>query len=137
MGVERANGWRTRLVDHKTESEVNWACQAQEKLVHDTIDVLVGMVLFFPRQQSQEGLDKMMLHQTLPDADDTSVQGEVKSLKNFIRDAHGDWNPTKFKELILLHFEQAHELDEVRVQKGSFLFKTSKQEASPSCCASA
>ena len=44
---ERESGWRTRIVDHKTESEVNCATQPSDKLAHDTIDVLVSMLRMF------------------------------------------------------------------------------------------
>ena len=44
---EREAGWRTRIVDHKTESEVNCATQPSDKLAHDTIDVLVSMLRMF------------------------------------------------------------------------------------------
>jgi len=34
-------------VDHKTESDVNAACQPQEKVTHDLADTLVAMLMFF------------------------------------------------------------------------------------------
>ena len=44
---ERGSGWRTRVVDHKTESSVNLATQPRDKLAHDTIDVMVGILRMF------------------------------------------------------------------------------------------
>ena len=38
---ERAKGWRTRVVDHKTESGVNYAIDPVDKIKHDTIHNLV------------------------------------------------------------------------------------------------
>jgi hypothetical protein len=47
LGVreERAAGWRTRVVDHFTESGVNPATQAQDRPRHDTTDVLAEVLL--------------------------------------------------------------------------------------------
>ena len=44
---ERGAGWRTRDVDHKTESSVNLATQPRDKLAHDTIDVMIGMLRLY------------------------------------------------------------------------------------------
>ena len=44
---EREGKWRTRIVDHKTESEVNCATQPTEKLSHDTIDTMATMIKLF------------------------------------------------------------------------------------------
>ena len=38
---ERAKGWRTRLVDHFTESGANPATEAQDRILHDSTDLLV------------------------------------------------------------------------------------------------
>ena len=47
LGVreERAKGWRTRLVDHFTESGVNPATGARDRIQHDGTDLLVRLVL--------------------------------------------------------------------------------------------
>ena len=42
-------GWRTRVVDHKTESGVNYAIDPVDKIKHDTIDNLVEGILFMLR----------------------------------------------------------------------------------------
>ena len=44
---ERDGSMRTRVVDHKSESEINLATQPTEKLSHDTIDSMVKMVQQF------------------------------------------------------------------------------------------
>ena len=41
----RAKGWRTRVVDHETESGVNAATAPVDKIKHDTLDVLVALIL--------------------------------------------------------------------------------------------
>ncbi|CAK0791838.1 unnamed protein product, partial [Prorocentrum cordatum] len=46
---QRSRGWKTRVVDNKTESGVNEACRAQQKVAHDGLDVLVLMLLQFAR----------------------------------------------------------------------------------------
>ena len=42
---ERSKGWRTRAVDHFTESLVNPATHPVDRVKHDTIDVLVWILL--------------------------------------------------------------------------------------------
>ena len=44
---ERESGWRTRVVDHKTESMINTATRPFDKLQHDDIDVLAFIVTCF------------------------------------------------------------------------------------------
>jgi len=44
---ERAKGWRTRIVDHKTESMINPATVPVDKISHDAIEVLITMLLLF------------------------------------------------------------------------------------------
>ena len=44
---QRAGKWRTRIVDHETESFVNPATQVCEAPRHDTLDVLCGIILMF------------------------------------------------------------------------------------------
>ena len=44
---ERAKGWRTRAVDHFTESWVNPATHPADKVTHDTVDVLVWILCQF------------------------------------------------------------------------------------------
>ena len=36
-------GWQTRIVDHATESGLNWAVQPQDRPDHDTLDCLAAM----------------------------------------------------------------------------------------------
>ena len=50
---ERGAGWRTRVVDDCSESGLNGATQATQRLVHDTLDVLVQMLLFHMRRGLQ------------------------------------------------------------------------------------
>ena len=45
----RAKGWRTRVVDHESESGVNAATTPADKIEHDTLDVLADQVLHFFR----------------------------------------------------------------------------------------
>lgn len=42
---ERASGWRTRVVDHMTESGVNLCTQPVDKIRHDNLDTLSEIVL--------------------------------------------------------------------------------------------
>ena len=49
---ERSTGWRTRIVDHETESGVNTATAPVDKIHHDSIDSLVSI------------LQKFMMHGT-------------------------------------------------------------------------
>ena len=45
----RSKGWRTRPVDHATESMVNDATRPADRVQHDTVNGLEGIVLaFFP-----------------------------------------------------------------------------------------
>ncbi|CAE8721468.1 unnamed protein product [Polarella glacialis] len=44
---ERPKGWRTRLVDHETESGTNPANRPFDKISHDTLNALVTMILLF------------------------------------------------------------------------------------------
>ena len=44
MREERSKGWRTRVVDHCTESGLNVACRISDHPTHDTLDVLVAIV---------------------------------------------------------------------------------------------
>eukprot|EP00435_Cladocopium_sp_Y103_P044779 s1987_g12.t1 len=46
---ERAKGWRTRVVDHETESGINLATEPVDKIRHDTLDVLSEIVMHFYR----------------------------------------------------------------------------------------
>ena len=39
----RAKGWRTRVVDHFTESETNPAVEAVDKVKHDSVCLLVWL----------------------------------------------------------------------------------------------
>ena len=41
----KPNGWRTRVVDHETESGVNVCAWPQDRISHDTLDALADMVL--------------------------------------------------------------------------------------------
>ena len=41
----RAKGWRTRVADHETESGINAVTVPVDKIKHDTLDVLVALVL--------------------------------------------------------------------------------------------
>ena len=43
----RAKGWRTRTVDHATESLINGATFPCDRVHHDTIDVLICILLMF------------------------------------------------------------------------------------------
>ena len=43
----RARGWRTRAVDHATEILLNPATFPADRVRHDIIDVLLGIVLSF------------------------------------------------------------------------------------------
>ena len=43
----RAKGWRTRTVDHATESLINGATFPSDRVHHDTIDVLICILLMF------------------------------------------------------------------------------------------
>ena len=43
----RSKGWRTRAVDHATESLLNPATAPSDRVQHDHIDVLVGILLTF------------------------------------------------------------------------------------------
>ena len=43
----RSKGWRTRVVDHETESGINGATTPADKIKHDTLDVLAEIVLLF------------------------------------------------------------------------------------------
>ena len=43
----RASGWRTRIVDHETESSVNEATVARSKIQNDSLDVLVAILTRF------------------------------------------------------------------------------------------
>jgi len=42
---EKAAGWRTRVADHATESAVNIATSLQDRMRHDTVDVMVWFML--------------------------------------------------------------------------------------------
>ena len=44
---ERTKGWRTRIVDHGTESQLNDATEPVDKLVFDSVEVLIAMALMF------------------------------------------------------------------------------------------
>ena len=44
---ERASGWRTRIVDHETESLINEATRPCDKVRHDGIDVLALIATLF------------------------------------------------------------------------------------------
>ena len=44
---ERSKGWRTRAVDHATESRLNASTYPADSVSHDTIDVLVAILLMF------------------------------------------------------------------------------------------
>ena len=55
---ERQQGWRTRVVDDKTESGINEACQPQERLTHDTLDMLIAIILAFIQKGVQPALWK-------------------------------------------------------------------------------
>ena len=44
---ERQSGWRTRIVDHETESFVNEATRPQDRIQHDGLDLLTFMLTFF------------------------------------------------------------------------------------------
>ena len=41
---ERQNGWRTRIVDHETESLINEATRPADKIQHDSLDILAVIV---------------------------------------------------------------------------------------------
>ena len=43
----RAKGWRTRTVDHATESLINDATKPTDRVRHDTVDVLITILLSF------------------------------------------------------------------------------------------
>ena len=43
----RAKGWRTRTVDHATESLINGATFPSDRVHHDIIDVLICILLMF------------------------------------------------------------------------------------------
>ena len=45
----RAKGWRTRTVDHATASLINGATFPSDRVHHDTIDVLICILLIFWR----------------------------------------------------------------------------------------
>jgi hypothetical protein len=47
---EREKGWRTRVVDHETESMINPATRPCDKVKHDDIGVLAFMVAFLLQQ---------------------------------------------------------------------------------------
>ena len=44
---ERSKGWRTRIVDHATESLLNLSTYPQDKVSHDTVDVFMFILLQF------------------------------------------------------------------------------------------
>ncbi len=46
---ERARGWRTWVVDHSTESGISYATFPANKLVNDSLDLLVSLLLIFLR----------------------------------------------------------------------------------------
>eukprot|EP00972_Heterocapsa_arctica_P107411 15820862-Heterocapsa_arctica.AAC.1 len=46
---QKSAGWRTRAVEHKTESGVNLATQPVDKMIHDGLDTLVAMTLVLIR----------------------------------------------------------------------------------------
>lgn len=60
---ERAHGWRTRVVDHETESGVNMATAPVDKIRHDTLDVLSEIVLQFFRNNCEVRLWKRDISQ--------------------------------------------------------------------------
>ena len=43
----RSKGWRTRPVDHATESMINDATRPSDRVRHDNIDVLVRILVSF------------------------------------------------------------------------------------------
>ena len=42
---ERAKGWRTRVVDHETESLINEATRPADRVKHDSVDVMAFIVV--------------------------------------------------------------------------------------------
>ena len=46
---ERTKGWRTRIVDHKTESGINYAIAPADRIRHDNVDTLVTSILVLMR----------------------------------------------------------------------------------------
>ena len=55
---EKSKGWRTRVVDHKTESGINYAIVPVDKIKHDSIDDLVECILYMLRAGVQVELWK-------------------------------------------------------------------------------
>jgi hypothetical protein len=50
---ERHSGWRTRIVDHETESMVNEATRPVDRVCNDNLDILVFILIFFMMAQCE------------------------------------------------------------------------------------
>ncbi|CAE7673108.1 YRB2 [Symbiodinium necroappetens] len=60
---ERSKGWRTRVVDHSTESMVNAATVPCDRIKHHTLDDLADMVMCFFESNCQVSLWKVDISQ--------------------------------------------------------------------------
>ena len=83
---ERASGWKTRVVDDCTESGVNVATQACERLKNDSIDVFVDYVRHLASRNHAVG-------RALPRRAGGKVLGFPAEDENMMRRAHRSLNP--------------------------------------------
>lgn len=60
---ERTKGWRTRVVDHKTESGINYAIIPVDKITHDSVDNLVECILYMVKANVEVELWKRDISQ--------------------------------------------------------------------------